>query len=592
MTSAPVKLKIPAQDQAAPTRFTADVAAVTNWLRGLGGGAPPDELAAALQELNRCVIAPQVRYDIAEALRPQVEQAARPQRGPARANSLSVVQRGERAGNLYMLLGTAYTIAAVEVLTRGGAANPARLACEAIHRALLCGGREVLQTSLLYRPLHMYGWKNLHQLYMLAEQQKIATLPVPDPAGVGATIKDVYLQAILLGCCQPNRLRQSDLAALYGALANWSQRAQLRTTPDDNTLFVIDLDSDQPPLYRDLVPEEANGRRVYLDTEQLLNELRELHQQAAGTGATIEQHSRLPLNILEQVIAGLGSKRSRSYKRVPSGNSVAVSLGMNNCHFHVASGLIFEQVLYGVVFEASRVVREERFTPPLPNSDIWQQANPHEDFAHSLAQQAGESIELDEASRARVFRNEETDELEERVAHYPVYRAPLADVSPGGYCLDLDPAFPGELRTGELACLREGNDKHWQIAVIRWLYRPSESRLLAGLELLSPRALAFGACIHDKSGAKAPPVRALLLPQIKVIGQQPTLLTPRAGFRVRQKVTLVTADETLTVHLTELVSYTGSYSQFQFKPVRELGDVLAEDNNELTGGTDSLWTTS
>ena len=31
--------------------------------------------------------------------------------------------------------------------------------------------------------------------------------------------------------------------------------------------------------------------------------------------------------------------------------------------------------------------------------------------------------------------------------------------------------------------------------------------------------------------------------------------------------------------------------KFEFKPIRELGDVLAEEDNELTGGTDSLWTT-
>lgn len=595
MTSAPIKLKLPPQDQDAPTRFAADVKDVGNWLHSLAGEAMADQLSGALQELNRCVINPQLRYDILELLRPHVEksnsQLARHYLNQSPLISRAAVQHAERADKLYTLLGTAYTIAAVDVLKRGAAEKPAKLACEAIHRALMCSGREILQTMQLYRPLHIYGWMNLHQLYALAEQQKIADLPVPEPLDAGPTIRAVYLRAILLGCCQPNRLRQSDLGALYGALAEWSQHIELRTTPGDTSLFVVDIDSDQPPLYRHLVPEDATGRRRYVNTQPLLANLRDLQQQALESGATIERNSRLPLNILDQVIAALGEQRSRSFKRMPSSNSLSVSLGMKNCHFHVAGGLIFEQVLYGAVFEATRVIEEERFIPPPPNTDMWHQANPHEDFSHSSMHHADEAIELDNISRARVFRDEAEDGLEDVVSHYPVYQAPLADISPGGYCLELDPAFPGDLRTGELVCLHEGTDNPWQIAVIRWLHMPGEARLLAGLELLSPRAAAFGACIHKESGEKAPPMRALVLPEVKMIGQPPTLLTPRAGFRVRQKVTLVTAEETHKVQLTALASYTGSYSQFEFKQIRELGDVLAEEDNEITGGSDSLWTT-
>ncbi|NND65991.1 MAG: hypothetical protein HKN19_00260, partial [Halioglobus sp.] len=535
MTSTPIKLKIPAQDLAAPTRFSANVADVSNWLQSLPDASLAGELSSALAELNSCAISPQVRYDILEVLRPQVENAnaqlARHYLNQSPLVSTDVLGHAEQADQLCTLLGTAYTIVGVEVCTQGGAGKTAKLACEAIHRALMCCGRAVLQTMQLYRPLHMDGWMNLHQLYALAQQQKIAELPVPDPLDAGPTITAAYLQAILLGCCQPNRSRQSDLAVLYKALGDWSQHVALHPTPSDGSLFVVDIDSDQPPLYRHLVPEETTGRRLYLDTAQLLLDLRELHERALRTGATFESGSRLPVNILEQVVAALSTKRSRTFKRMLSRKTLAISPGMKNCHYYVASGLIFEQVLYGAIFEASRLIKEERFTPPLPNTDIWHEANPHEDFIHSTMNQAQEWVQLDEASRARLFRDEIDDGLADGVSHYPVYQVPLADVSPGGYCLDLDPAFPGVLRTGELVCLQEDNNSAWQIAVIRWLHMPSESRLLAGLELLSPRARAFGACIHDKSGKKTPPMRALLLPEIKIIGQAATLVTPRAGFR-------------------------------------------------------------
>ena len=595
MTNTSIKLKIPTQDLEAPSGFSASVRGVTRWLDGLTDDTLVEDLSMALEELNRCKINAEARYDIAELLRPQVEKArsglARLYLNQSPLISKESLHEAERADKLCTLLGTAYTVSAVEVLTDGGVENAAKLACEAIYRSLCCSGQEILQSMQLYRPLHIYGWMNLHQLYALAEQQNIADLPVPDPISGAATITSAYLQSILLCCCQPNRLRQADLAALQKALADWAQHAELVSEPKESSLFVVDIDSDQPPLYRHLVPEEVAGRRLFLNTDRLLRGLRELMRRAEQSGATIEKESRLPLNILEQVISALGEKRSRSFKRLPTSGSLSLSLGLNNCHFHVASGLIFEQVLYGAVFEASKQIEEERFTPPLPHTDIWHQANPVEDGVPSAMNHPDESIELDDVSRARVFRDEERDGLDDSVSHYPIYQAPLADVSPGGYCLELDPAFPGELRTGEVVCLREGDSSLWQIAAIRWLHMPSESRLLAGLELLSPRARAYGACIHEESGDKAPPTRALLLPEIKLVGQPPTLLTPRAGFRVRQRLTLVTAEETQTVQLTELISYTGSYSQFEFKPIRELGDVLAEENNELTGGDDSLWTT-
>lgn len=595
MTSNPIKLKIPAQDLEAPTRFAADAASAAQWLRGIAGDAQVDELSDALQELNRCAMSPSVRYEIAEVLRPRAEQAgaqlARQYLNQSPLISDQVVRQADRAARLYTLLGTAYTIAAVEVLTRRGVDNAAKLACEALHRALRCAGREVLQTMQLYRPMHMYGWLRLHQLYALAEQQTLADLPVPDPQGSAPTIKTLYLQALLLGCCQPNRLRQSDLGALHTALAQWSAHAGLRSTPTADNLFVVDLGRDQPPLPRSFLPEDAAGQLRHVDTHALHSHLQGLYQEAVDSGATIERESRLPINVLQQVMEALHAQHNRGFKRVSSSSSVSLSLGLKNCHFHVASGLIFEQVLYGAVFGANRVFEENRFAPPKPSADIWQRANPHDEVVHEEPEQSDETVELDIASRARVFRDEEKDGLEESVAHYPVFRAPLADVSPGGYCLELDPTFPGVLRTGELLCLREHENTPWQIAVIRWLYMPSESRLLAGLELLSPQAKALGACVEGKSGDLAPPVRALLLPAIKIIGQPPTLLTPRAGFRVRQKITLVTAKGTLRVRLTELTSYTGSYSQFAFDRLHELGDMLSDRDNELTGGKDSLWTT-
>ena len=44
---------------------------------------------------------------------------------------------------------------------------------------------------------------------------------------------------------------------------------------------------------------------------------------------------------------------------------------------------------------------------------------------------------------------------------------------------------------------------------------------------------------QDETGEDGDLMRALLLPEIKLVGQPNTLITPRVGFKERQKVTLI-----------------------------------------------------
>ena len=128
------------------------------------------------------------------------------------------------------------------------------------------------------------------------------------------------------------------------------------------------------------------------------------------------------------------------------------------------------------------------------------------------------------------------------------------------------------------------------IAAIRWISRLSNAKTLIGLELLSPRAIAFCASIHRKGEGKAAPMRVLLLPEIKLVGQPQTLITPRTGFKERQKITLASGSESSSIQLLRHVASTGSFSQFEFCHIKELGDVLATNGRGHAGGEfDSVW---
>jgi hypothetical protein len=138
--------------------------------------------------------------------------------------------------------------------------------------------------------------------------------------------------------------------------------------------------------------------------------------------------------------------------------------------------------------------------------------------------------------------------------------------------------------------VQEEHSDSWAIAVIRWVSALQDSHTLVGLELLSPRSTAYGAQAHKKTGALSEPQRVLLLPEIQLVGQPHTLITPRAGFREQQKVSLLRHGEKSLVQLTRQISSTASYAQFDFRYIKQVDGELAEKNHEpLDAPFDSLW---
>jgi hypothetical protein len=84
--------------------------------------------------------------------------------------------------DLCSLIATGYTLTGVHTIhdTQSVAdINPAKLACESLHRATVYSGQRILTAYLLYQPVAtLLG--SLHQLYALAERQQLARLPIED----------------------------------------------------------------------------------------------------------------------------------------------------------------------------------------------------------------------------------------------------------------------------------------------------------------------------------------------------------------------------------------------------------------------------
>lgn len=603
-SDAPVKLRVPRQDLQALDAFQLTVHAAQDWAQGLpvtNARQVGRQLRDVLAQLNRVEVRPELRFGILEALRPSLLVASaslgkrflqQPLVMPPEPRQLA-----ELTDDLYSLAATGYTITAVHTMQQRDSireVNPARLVCEAVHRAIRFCGLKLLQTFQLYRPVELQGWLDLHQLYALAERQRLAELPVTDRLVGDGTISAAYLQALLLGCCKPNQLRQADLAAIYRGLREWSTLLKVSRDTDDKSLFLVNLDSDHPPLYSPLYREPPGPRTRYIDTEPLVEHLHQLST-SQGRGVAFDRDTVVSPSALQHLIDSLGKMSMRNFARKRSSKALWITVGFSACHYYLGGQRAFEQLLYGDEYLPPLTERlpDNPFLSGNAGRDQWQQANPEEDFQQQeLA--VGESelahqVQLDDKTRAILQGEVDPDLPADR--EYPVYQAAIFDASPGGYCLEWTAQLPGNIKTGDIACVREDENAHWAIAVVRWMSQLENNRSLVGLELISPSSEPYGARMRLKKGEETEPMRALLLPEIKLVGQPPTLIIPRTGFRERQKIIIARFGEEFFIQLTRQVAVTGAFVQFEFRFIKQLGDVLAEDKTRpLDSSFDSLWT--
>jgi len=353
----PVKLRIPRQDLQGFDIFPLSAEGARSWAVALpvtSSSQVAQQLTTVLAQLNRVELAPELRYKILEELR-----------RPVLATTASLARRflkqplimpeqprrmAELADNLLSTAGTAYTIVAVHAIQRKDSireVNPARLVCESIHRATRFAGARILQMFQLYRPVALYGWLALHQLYALAEGQRLTQLNVEDDLSGSGTITTAYMQALILGCCKPNQLRQNDLAAIFRGLQEWGALVTVEQRENKASLFLVDLDSDRPPLYSQLYHQSPGPRTRYIDTSGLEQHLQKLLADDNRQSIVFDKDTIVSPVLLEHLAMSFSEMSMRNFTRKRASRTMWVAVGLGACHYYMGGEESFVQVVYG-----------------------------------------------------------------------------------------------------------------------------------------------------------------------------------------------------------------------------------------------------
>jgi len=159
---------------------------------------------------------------------------------------------------------------------------------------------------------------------------------------------------------------------------------------------------------------------------------------------------------------------------------------------------------------------------------------------------------------------------------YDRYFCQIVNISPGGYCIEWTGAVPGTVKAGELVGLREDGHPDWSLGVIRWVRQIPGHGAQFGLEVLAPKATPCGARVIKKTGDSTEFMRTLLLPEIKALNRAATLITPNLTFRPGYRIVLMHDGEEEKALLTNLLSTTQSFSQFEFQLTRKTPEITPD----------------
>lgn len=563
-------LKVPEQKTASLSFCDTTPKAFRFWVDQLpmaNIGEASRQLYHAVIELNHLFLSPQQRMQFLELIRDKIHFVCNELSRHFLGLAVALPEKQRKIANLaqalQLHLASGYKLCVLDYLDNGGLEKNRRQVATAIHRAISELAATIVRSHQLYCPSPAQSWLECHRLYRFAHRNKLSTQEVDDDTLThrrSSTVADSYKRILLLGCARPNQLRQGELALVYELLESWTELSQCGPDIGTDSLFVINMETDSSPVYRSLLEHKAGDESFGFDTRDLSTQLSEALHARQNHGKEV---SRLQISpkvsdtLLTHLVQALGILAKRNFNRIASQGTLEICAGLTAAHYFIAGEKTFAEFLDGNNNNAHPEQDNLFIRDANRKSDAWSSAHdagPNEDRLHST----DTPINFKGNTGAAV--PSDTDRNRPRAT-----QALLINTSPGGYCVAWESNLPASLQAGEILGVREQKSHPWSIAVVRWLRQVRNQGTQVGIELLAPSAAPCGVRLIQKVGNSSEYLRGLLLPEISVVNQAATLITPRLPFQNGSRISLLHDGREDQGQLLKKVSATGSISQFELK---------------------------
>jgi hypothetical protein len=449
----PLAFSFPAERVAPPKDLEIRPKQVKAWIEGLPLAQSLDasrKLCAHLAALNRAKLDVDARLQILDVYRPVASVALEELDAIYGKSTLPLGPRAREAltlaRDLSAELATGYKIAIVEksgklLAAFAGKKQLPTLVARAIE--YLCLGLRASYKS--YTPVPVGVWRDLHQLYLHAEQEGVAKEIVD--ADTKSTVLDIYCEALLLSLTDPYRLVQGEADKIIAQARAYRGAATLgreRPATRASAHFIIPCDTDKPPKPALSANDDAGGPNWrLLDANAVVDKLR-AKKLAAETGNVSATMSKAMgpdgLALLARLITLWGDPPKRAQRRNPGESTVAICVGLKAIGHFVS----FEPRLDPA---AEAEALKKGITMPLT------------------------ALPTDDASQP-----------------IPVFEWDVVNESTGGLKVRRMGATQQPIGVGEVVGVKLMNRSRWTVGVARWITMFDEGGMEFGIQFLGSMA--------------------------------------------------------------------------------------------------------
>ncbi len=562
-------LRVPEQKTASLSFCDTTPKAFRTWIDQLpmaNIGEVSRQLYHAIIELNHLFLAPQQRLQFLELIREKIHFVCSELSRHYLGLAVALPEKQRKIANLsqalQLHLAGGYKLCLLEFIDNGGLEKNRRQIATAAHRAISELSATILRSHQLYCPSPAQSWLECHRLYRFAHRNKLSVVQVDDDTlqhRRSSSVADSYKRILLLGCARPNQLRQAELLQVYELFEVWTEHTRCGPDIGDDSLFVVNMERDTPPCYRSLLDQKPGDESFGFDTRDLstmLSETLHARRQQKEAENDLAVPAKVSDTLLTHLSQALGILAKRNFNRISSQGSLEICVGLTSAHYFISGEKTFTEFVNGNDTghhdEENLFVRTAR-----QKQDAWSGAH---DAAPADDRLVSADTPINFKGNYGNSQSPSTDRNRPRA-----YQALLVNTSPGGYCVAWESNVPPSLQAGEVLGVREHRSHPWSVAVVRWIRQIKNQGTQVGIELLAPSAAPCGVRLIQKVGNSSEYLRGLLLPEISVVNQSATLITPRLPFQSGSRISLLHDGREDQGQLSRRVSSTGSISQFELK---------------------------
>ena len=456
-----------------------------------------------------------------------------------------------------------------------------KLMALSIERILRHNSLSIIADYQFYNSPGKGQWSEVHQLFLLAYKEKLLNKKVIDPSLQlvnETTIKNIYLQILLVSIADPFRMTQHHTHAIFKQLEEWSALADIHLYQDSEAedALVIDLAKDSQPSF--IAPQDAEDKQTIWSVDTSKLDYAHLIEHFNGPET---QTTEINVELLKQLSLSWGIPPSRHHSRRPAKAQLKVAIGLNNVHYVLNGNAEPDWLQINETDENNTLILSEQ--TPSGNSfssrtvdstvkinDIWGEVFQNKSLSTDMDNYKGENKGENEGENKSSRINHNSSEPNDWE---------MVNESIGGYCLLWEHNDSINAKVGEIIAISHEtgkNEGYWFVGTIRWLKCIAKDKVQIGIQIIAPNAIAVSTAkiASMQEGRKS---RAIMLPAIPILKQPKTLITTALGYEVRDQVMLdeyrliksnITTVKTKVV-LLDTLEISSHFSRFKYCPAED-----------------------